>query len=607
MASPDPPTAADTRSWLAPRETKYGRRHAVSSGHYLASAAAAAILSAGGNAIDAGCCAGMALAVLHADEVNFAGVAPIMIRTAEGETVTIDGLGVWPAGLPADLFMREHDGEIPKGLLRTVVPAAPDAWITALREYGTMSFGQVADAARRIAAEGFAVFPLLADGIAMRARGYARWESNAAIYLPGGRPPRVGERFLQHDLARTISIMIEAETAAAGGSGLGSGSGSGSGLGSMSTAGRASGRGRVAGLEAARAAFYDGPISRRIVEYHARHGGYLTAEDMAVFRCRIEAPTSTLWRGLEVLTCGPWCQGPTLAQTLLILEAGRVADLDYNSVEYVHLVVEALKGAFSDREHLYGDPRFSDVPMDRLLSAEHAAARAAQIDRGRAAEGLPPPLFGTAQPLPPASDGASPTHIGEAGTSYVCVVDQWGNAFSATPSDGASTSPVIPGTGVVPSLRGLQSRPDPAHPAGVAPGKRPRLTPNPAIVLRADGSVMPFGCPGGDMQIQAMLQVLLNVEQFGMDLQQAINAPRFSTWSFPNSFAPFEYLPDRLLVEDRFDRATLDGLSALGHTVNLWPPFTRDAAAVEAIIANASTGFLEAGADPRQPAEAIVL
>jgi gamma-glutamyltranspeptidase / glutathione hydrolase len=165
---------------------------------------------------------------------------------------------------------------------------------------------------------------------------------------------------------------------------------------------------------------------------------------------------------------------------------------------------------------------------------------------------------------------------------------------------------VIPGTGIVPSLRGLQSRADPDHPAGVAPGKRPRLTPNPAITVRDDGSVMPFGCPGGDMQIQAMLQVLLNLEHFGMELQQAINAPRFSTWSFPNSFAPFEYLPGRVMVEDRFPEETLAELARRGHDVGRWPPFTRAAAAVEAIVHNARTGFHEAGADPRQPASAIV-
>lgn len=588
----DPRVPEESPSWLAPRTTKVGSRDAVASGHYLASAAAHAILAAGGNAIDAGCCAGIALAVLHADEVDFGGVAPIMIRTGGGEETTIDGLGTWPASIPDDLFVREHGGTIPVGLLRTVVPAAPDAWITALREHGTMSFGEVAAASIRLAREGFAVFPLLAEGLAMRAKGYERWPANAAIYLPEGRPPRVGERFLQTDLARTLQTMADAEVAAGGD--------------------------RVAGLEAARAVFYEGEIAERIARYHEEHGGYLSREDLASFRCRVEPPMRTRWRELELLTCGPWCQGPMLAQALLILEAAGLDGLEHNGPDYVHLVVEALKAVFSDREHHYGDPELVDVPIDRLLSAEHAAARAAAIDLARASTGLPAPLFGVAQPLPRASEATAPSHIGEGGaaaapeepregsTSYVCVVDRWGNSFSATPSDGASTSPVIPGTGIVPSLRGLQSRPDPSHPSGVAPGKRPRLTPNPAIAVADDGRVMPFGCPGGDMQVQAMLQVLLNHAHFGFDLQQAVNAPRFSTWSFPNSFAPFEYLPDRLLLEDRFEPATIAELERRGHAVGRWPAFTRDAAAVEAIVRDPRDGFLRAAADPRQPASAIV-
>ncbi len=563
--------------WLVPRPTKYGSRHAISSGHYLATAAGAAILEAGGNAVDAGCCAGMALAVLHADEVNFAGVAPIMIRTAEGETVTIDGLGTWPASIPADLFMREHDGTIPLGLLRTVVPAAPDAWITALADHGTLSFGEVAAAAIRLARDGFAVFGLLAAGIERAAQLYARWPANAEIFLPGGRPPRVGERFVQRDLARTVQTMVDAEAAAAGD--------------------------REHGLRAARDAFYTGPIAERIVAYHEAHGGYLTREDLAGFHCRTEPPIVTRWRDRQLLTCGPWCQGPALAQALLIVEAAGVDGLRHNDADYVHLVLEALKGAFSDREHHYGDPEFVDVDIERLLSAEHAAAWAQRIDPSRAIPGLPAPLFGDPVALPGPALSATTT---DSGTSYVCVVDRWGNTFSATPSDASSTAPVIPGLGIVPSLRGLQSRPDPAHPAGVAPGKRPRLTPNPAIVVHDDGSVMPFGCPGGDMQIQAMLQVLLNLEHFGMELQEAINAPRFSTWSFPNSFAPFEYLPGRVMVEDRFPEATLAELARRGHDVRRWPAFTRDAAAVEAIVRNLRTGFYEAGADPRQPASAIV-
>lgn len=569
--------------WPSPNPTLYGTTHSVSSGHYLASSAAFSLLEGGGNAVDAGCAAGMALAVLHADEVNFAGVAPIMIRTADGATVSIDGLGVWPKRIPADLFMREHGGEIPTGLLRTVTPAAPDAWITALRDYGTMSFADVATPAMRLARDGFAVHPLLADGIEKRQSGYRRWAANEAIYLPGGRPPTVGERFVQTDLAHSIQLMIDAEARAA-----------------------AAGGDRIAGLEAARAVFYEGEIAGRIVSYHEENGGYLRADDLAEFRSRYEDVIATRWRDFTIYTCGAWCQGPILAEALLILEEIGIDGMPHNSPDYVHTVIEVLKAVFADREHHYGDPAFVDVPLGRLLGDEHIAARAAAIDPQHAYGGLPPALFGESQTLPDAISAEEVRHIGEGGTSYVCVVDRWGNAFSATPSDGASTSPVIPGTGVVPSLRGLQSRPDPRHPSGVGPGRRPRLTPNPAIAVRDDGSVMPFGCPGGDMQVQAMLQVFLNAFHFGMDLQEAVNAPRFSTWSFPNSFAPFDYLAAHVFLEDRFDDEVYVELERRGHDVRRWAPFTRDAAAVEAIYRNARTGFLESAADPRQPAQAVV-
>ena len=567
-------------AWTVPNPALLGTRHSVSSGHYLASSAAFAILEAGGNAVDAGCCAGMALAVLHADEVNFAGVAPIMIRLADGTTVSLDGLGVWPRRIPADLFLTEHGGTIPTGLLRTVVPAAPDAWITAIRDHGTMSFARVAEAALRLARDGFAVFPLLAKGIANRQAGYRKWPANEAIYLPGGRPPEVGERFVQADLARTIQIMIDAEEGVHGT--------------------------REEGLEAARAAFYEGEIAERIVAYHEQNGGYLGRDDLAEFRSRYEPVVETRWRDFTLLTCGAWCQGPILAEALLILEAYGIDDMAHNSPEYVHASLEALKAVFADREHHFGDPDFVDVPLERILGSEHVASRAAGIDPERAYPGLPSALFGDSQALPDAITAEEVRHTGEGGTSYVCVIDRWGNAFSATPSDGASTSPVIPGTGIVPSLRGLQSRPDPAHPSGVAPGKRPRLTPNPAIAVRDDGSVFPFGCPGGDMQVQAMLQVFLNAFHFGMDLQEAVNAPRFSTWSFPNSFAPFDYLAAHVFLEDRFDDEVFAALVDRGHDVRRWPAFTRDAAAVEAIYLNTRTGFLESAADPRQPAQAVV-
>src|SRR3954452_14234636 len=197
------------------RPTLYADRHAISAGHYLAAAAGFAVLEAGGNAIDAGCCAGIALAVLHPDEVNFAGVAPIMIRTARGEVTTIDGLGHWPRALDPELFMREHGGRIPLGVLRTVVPAAPDAWITALRRYGTMSFGEVAAAATRLARDGFPMYPLMAASLKKQEERLRSWTSTAAVLLPNGSARPAGEVFRQTDLAASLQYMADEEKAAA--------------------------------------------------------------------------------------------------------------------------------------------------------------------------------------------------------------------------------------------------------------------------------------------------------------------------------------------------------------------------------------------------------
>jgi gamma-glutamyltranspeptidase / glutathione hydrolase len=564
---------------LSYRPTICGTRHAVSAGHYLATMAGFAILEAGGNAIDAGCAAGMALGVLQPDLVNFAGVAPIMLRLADGVVETIAGLGHWPRALEPDFFMRRHGGRIPEGVLRTVVPAAPDAWITALERHGTMSFGDVAASAIRFAAEGFAVYPLLARSIAAHAADYARWPQNAAIFLPTGGPPAIGEKFVQADLARTISYLADEEKSAAR-------------------------HGRAAGLAAARDAFYRGDIAREIVAFHRREGGLLSAEDLASYRSRLEPPVGRVWRGHEVLVCGPWCQGPALLEALLLVEQIGLDGLVHNSPEYLHLIVECLKLAFADRESFFGDPAFVDVPIDRLLAPETIAHRAAAVRRDCAFPEMPPPLGGEARRYVP-TEATLPRF--EADTSYVCVVDRWGNAFSATPSDGSSASPVVPGLGIVPSSRGSQSRPDPAHPSGVAPGKRPRLTPNPAIVVTRDGGIMPFGTPGGDVQTQAMLQVLLNGLHFGMDLQPAIEAPRVASYSFPSSFAPFEYFPGRLAIEARIPADTRDALAQRGHQTHLWPDWTWLAGSVEAICTNPATGLIAAGADPRRPAYAAAI
>ncbi len=347
---------------------------------------------------------------------------------------------------------------------------------------------------------------------------------------------------------------------------------------------------------------YVGDIAERIASFHGDNGSYLTREDLTDFRCRYEPAVRRTWRDMEVITCGPWCQGPTLIQALLMVEQAGLDGLDHNSGDYLHLLMEVIKCVFSDREFTYGDPQFVDVPLDTLMSSQHISERLKQIDRKTAMPDMPPPLVGEAR-LPEPS-GGSP--LRDPDTSYLCAVDRWGNAFSATPSDASWRSPVIPGLGIVPSARGTQSRPDPSHPSGVAPGKRPRLTPNPAIVVRDDGAVMPFGAPGGDSQVQAMLQVFLNTFHFGMDVQEAIDAPRVCSFSFPSSFAPYRHYPGLVGAEARIPSAVLGDLEGRGHKLDMYPDYTRVMCAVEAILAEPAPGFLRAGADPRQPAYAVL-
>jgi gamma-glutamyltranspeptidase/glutathione hydrolase len=560
------------------RPTLYGTRHTISAGHYLAASAGFSILEAGGNAIDAGVAAGIALGVLQPDLVNVAGVAPILIRLADGTIESIAGLGWWPRSLPADLFMRDHGGKIPDGVLRTVVPAAPDAWITALRRHGTMRFADVAASAIRFAAEGFAVYPLLARSIASHVEEYRRWESNSAVFLPNGRVRRAGEKFVQSDLARTLQYMADQD--------------------------RAAGADRLAGLDSAHHAFYRGDIARAIVLFQQQEGGYLSLDDLAEYHSATEPVVRRRWRGHELITCGPWCQGPALQQALALVEHVGIDGLAHNSADYLHRIVECLNLALADREYHFGDPRFVEVPIDHLLDPATIARRAAGVRDDRAFGKMPAPLE---LPDPSYLESNAEFPKVEADTSYCCVVDRWGNAFSATPSDGCGNVPVVPGLGIAPSGRGSQSRPDPRHPAGVAPGKRPRLTPNPALLVTESGGVMPFGTPGGDVQTQAMLQVLLNVMHFGMDPQTAIEAPRVASYNFPSSFAPFEYFPGRLAIEGRIDKATRDELASRGHVIQDWPDWTWLAGSVEVILSDPETGLIGAGADPRRPAYAIAI
>lgn len=566
-------------SW---RPTVIGKRYAVACGHYLAAAAAVRVLERGGNAVDAGVTAAMALAVLQPDIVSFSGVAPTLVYRKSDSTVhSLAGLGWWPQSTDIERLRSAGNGVVPDGLLRTVMPAAPATHIEALQQFGTISFEEAASAAHEIARDGFAAYPVFVRHLEKFQDKYRRWPSSADIYLPGGRTPRIGEIFRQQQLARSIAGMMQAERNAAGD--------------------------RAAKLRAARDYYYKGPIAEGIAAFHREHRGFVTRDDLAAFTVPVEKSISCSYKSHQIHSCDAWCQGISLLQALKTLETVDLAALGHNTPAYIHMTGEALNLAFADREAYVGDPRFVDVPVPGMLSAEYALAQHSRINAGKAFGTLPlpgrPPGTSRNAFVPELSSYPAAAPGAALDTIYCCVVDVDGNAYSATLSDNARDTPVIPSLGGTVSSRGAQGRLEPGHPAEVKPGKRPRLTPAPALALRDGEFVMGFGTPGGDVQTQAMLQVYLNITEFGMTVQQAIEEPRFGTFIFPNSFSPHGI--GKFNVESRIPDSTLAALKNLGHPVQPWSALTPAAGAVCAIRRDPETGWLHAGADPRREAYAI--
>lgn len=549
---------------------------AIATGHPLATQAAADMLKSGGNAIDAGVAAGLMLGVVHPDLVSVAGVAPIILRNGKtGAVTSYDGVGVWPKAANVDWFYENFGDTVPEGILRTVVPAAPASWIRALAEHGTMRFGDIAAPAVRAAREGFDVFPLLAEFISSRQKEYSRFASTAAIFMPNGRPPEVGELFVQSDLADMLQIMIDAEANCTGD--------------------------RLAGLAAARAAFYEGEIAKRITDFHAQNGGLLTMEDMASYDVNEEKTYPVSFRGHEIHCCGAWCQGISMAETLAMFEtAGAKSAINADGDIDRHFLIEALKRVFADREAYITDPNFMKINPDDLLDAEFINARLGSI---AADQSDPLPAAGNAAHKDFAhlrDTGITPDYIrGSADTSHVSVIDSDGNMFSATPSDPSADTQVIPGTGMSVSSRGSQSRSIPGHHNALEPGKRPRLTPNPILGLKDGKPWIAMGTPGGDVQVQAMMQVLLHMLDRSLPLADAVNAPRVSTYAFPGSFAPHTVHPNKVLYEADLSDSVIADLKQRGHDVEAWPERTWKAGGICVALSGAS-GTLSAYADPRR-------
>ena len=555
----------------------------VTSGHYLASWWGCQVLSSGGNAVDAGVAAGLVLNVVHNDMASFTGVAPIVLYEAEsGKTWAIAGIGRWPEAASIGYFERNHDGKLPQGVLRSVVPAAADAWITALREFGTMSFAEVASYPIKLAKEGYPVHNFQAYYLReYLLDDYRSWPTNAEIYLSDGDPPEVGDVLIQRALGQTLETIAQEEQ-------------------------RFAAESREKGLTAARDLIYKGAIAKQLVAYYRDQGALISESDFSKFEVTVEDPITIRYKDYQVVGCGPWSQGPVLLMALGILEQFDLQALGHNTAEYVHVLTEAIKLAFSDLEAFCGDPEFVEVPMRALLSKEYLRERAELIDQDRAFPRVPPhgdPERGLAVggELPEArASSEEQRQMGDGDTSFCCAIDGQGNVFSATPSDGYEGNPIVPELGLHISTRGCQSRLDREHPNALAPRKRPRLTPNPALVLKEGQPVMAIGTPGNNRQPQAMLQVFLNIVEFGMDPQQAVEAPRFASFSFPGTQYPFVYEPGLLRIEATFPQSVQAKLEELGHKIEVWPAWHWNAGGVNVIYRTPQSGLLAGGADPRR-------
>jgi gamma-glutamyltranspeptidase/glutathione hydrolase len=545
-----------------------GRIGVVAAGRHFAAEAGMRMLARGGNAIDAGVAATFAAAVSEISHFGLGGEVPILAYLADRrEVVVISGQGPAPSAAAPEVF-RGRRGIPTNGPSGGTVPAVVDALCVALAEFGTLSLGDVIAPAVELA-DGFPWYDSLTLYLRPELERMAAFPSGARVYLqgPGGSIPATGSIFRQPDLAQTLRALAETEQ-------------------------QSTSRGRKAAIYAARDRFYRGDIGQRIAKAVQEAGGLMTAGDLAAYRGRIEPPARGMFktpRGtFEIFKTGFWGQGPVLLQALAILQGFDLARMGHNSTEYIHTVTEALKLALADRDEFYGDPDFAKVPAIGLLSEAYAAERRKLIDPNAASHQPRPGDPWHFQPSPEAgrhipvvghsespSDG-SPRPSPD--TTTVDVADAKGNLFSASPSSAWFFGGVFiaADTGVPLGNRMQAFVLERDHPNVVRGGKRPRTTLSPTIVLRDGRPFLALSSPGGDSQEQQALQVILNVAVFGMRPQEAIEAPRFNTYHYRESFRDHRFAGGALQLENRISPEVVQALGRLGHTVGVIGPFMID-------------------------------
>lgn len=581
----------DSTSAVTLKPLVQGKRGVVAAGHPLVAEAGLRILEKGGNSVDAGVATVFAASVVEMMSFATGGECPILIKLQGKPVVAINGVGIAPELATVEFYehLSRDDPRLPAmatvaharpgiipsfGPLSAIVPGVEDALLLALENYGTMSFADVIQPAIELAG-GFPVGSRLAEEFKRTQHVFEKWPSTKKVYMPDGRLPQEGNLFAQPDLARTFQAMADAERENAG-------------------------RGRVSAIEAVREYFYRGPIARRISEFCQEAGCLLRESDFAAYHSKVEEPITTKYRGIDVYKVGFWSQGPAFLENLNLLEGFDLKSMKHNSADYLHTLVEAMKLGYADRDAYYGDPEFSQVPM-QLLAKEYANIRRPLINPQKAsAEHIPgDPVRMQARVSAEFARARLAHRNGEhQDTTCVNVIDKSGNMFSATPS-GAWIPAVIAGDTGIPLTQRAQSFVlTPGHPNQLAPRKRPRITLTPTLALKEGKPWLAFSTPGGDSQDQTLLQVFLNVLEFGMNPQEALEAPRVNSVAMYSSFDSHTDQPLALDVEKRIPESVLDQLRARGHKLTVGADWSNPTSPTM-VEYNPGTGVISAGADVR--------
>ncbi len=569
----------------------------VTSTHWIASAVGMSILEKGGNAFDAAVATGFVLQIVEPHLCGPGGDMPAVLYSKKKDKVeVICAQGPAPAGATIEHYTSEGLKLIPgDGLLSTVIPGSFDGWMLMLRDYGTMSVRDVLEPAIYYAENGHPMLPRVSATIAGLASFFEKeWPTSHKTWLPGGAAPEPLSNFKNPVLAETWKrIIAEAEAK----------------------------RGREEQVEAARDAFYRGFVAEAIERYAGstevmdasgiKHKGVITADDMANWSATIEAPQTYDYHGWTVAKIGPWGQGPVFLQTLALLKGIDIASMDPAGADFVHTVTEAMKLAFADREIYYGDPNFSKIPIEHLLSDAYSDERRKLIKPQASLELQPGIVPGFEDQYALTMDmlgvtsktGAvyEPTmaHLSEkrGDTVHIDVIDREGNMVSITPSGGwLQSSPTVPGLGFCLNSRAQMFWLKPGLPTSLAPGKRPRTTLTPSIALHEGRPTLSFGTPGGDQQEQWQLSFFLRYVHHKMNLQAAIDQPLFHTSHFPGSFYPRTREPGSLMAEANFGEDVLEALRKKGHKLTVADPWT--VGRLTAARRDAD-GLLRAAATPR--------